>query len=40
MNSGLIRHRVFEELRQDIADLRLKPGEELADGWRLAKRYV
>lgn len=38
MNSGLIRHRVFEELRQDILSCGLKPGEELREV-ELAKRY-
>lgn len=38
MNSGLIRHRVFEELRQDILTCGLKPGEELREV-ELAKRY-
>ncbi len=38
MTAGLIRHRVFEDLRRDILTCGLQPGEELREG-ELAKRY-
>ena len=38
MSSNLIRHRIFEELREDIMSCDLQPGEELREV-ALAKKY-
>lgn len=38
MPDGLIRHRIFEELREDIMSCVLQPGSELREG-ELAERY-
>ena len=38
MKDGLIRHRIFDELRDDIMSCTLQPGSELREG-ELAQRY-
>jgi len=38
MSNGLIRHRIFDELRDDIISCALQPGEELREV-ELARRY-
>lgn len=38
MTEGLIRHRVFQELREDILSCGIRPGEEIREG-ELARRY-
>ena len=38
MPDGLIRHRIFDELRDDIMSCTLQPGSELREG-ELAQRY-
>lgn len=38
MSTQLIRHRIFEELREDIMTCSLRPGEEVREG-ELAKKY-